>query len=151
MELSVKSYMESDPQTVSDDITVAEAVQLMYDGHNNGLIIVDDARRVVGILSTWDLIEYLVPDSLETDKHLASFEAPDTFIHRMREIAADPITNCMTSKVKTISVDASIMEAATLLSEFHLRQLPVIEVEHRLVGRITRTHMKHAMKDALTA
>ncbi|PJC38890.1 hypothetical protein CO044_02550, partial [Candidatus Peregrinibacteria bacterium CG_4_9_14_0_2_um_filter_38_9] len=114
-----------------------------------GIVIIDNENKVAGILSSWDLIQYLVPDYLEEDKHLASFETGDTFSTRIDELENDSIMNFASKKVHTIKKTHSIMEAAALLSEFHIRQLPVVDDENKLIGYLNRTDVKKAIGDVL--
>lgn len=135
--------------TLNKDSTFRDAVELMLKKHTNGIVIIDNENKVAGILSSWDLIQYLVPDYLEEDKHLASFETGDTFSTRIDELENDSIMNFASKKVHTIKKTHSIMEAAALLSEFHIRQLPVVDDENKLIGYLNRTDVKKAIGDVL--
>ncbi|HAZ28615.1 MAG TPA: hypothetical protein DCY48_02460 [Candidatus Magasanikbacteria bacterium] len=145
----VSDYMRDTVVTVDEHATFRDALETMIQHHTNGAVVVNQQKKVKGMLSSWDLIEYLVPDYLEKDKHLAAFESADVFMKRIVEIQNDPITKFVTSHVHSIHAKASIMEAATLLSEFKIRQLPVINNEGTLIGYINRTDIKHAMGDVL--
>lgn len=146
---TVANYMRQDVATLQATATLRDAVATMIQHNTNGLVVVDDDRRVTGILSSWDVIQHIVPNYLEEDKHLASFEAGDVFAQRIREVANDPITKFMTAKVKTVNQKDTLMEAAALLSEFRIRQLPVVDDDGRLVGYINRTDIKRAVGDVL--
>ncbi|MDP2642350.1 MAG: CBS domain-containing protein [Candidatus Peregrinibacteria bacterium] len=145
----VSNYMNPKVVTLPQDATFKDAAKLMLGKHTNGIVIVDNENKVAGILSSWDLIQYLVPDYLEEDKHLASFEAGDTFSTRIDELANDPIMNFASKKVHTIKQTHSMMEASTLLSEFHIRQLPVVDDDDKLIGYLNRTDVKKAIGDVL--
>jgi len=146
----VSTYMSSNPVTINIDSTLQDAVKLLIKKNTNGAVIIDDNKKVVGILSSWDIIQYIVPNYLEEDKHLASFEAEDTFNKRILELANDPITNFATTKqVHLIKPTHSLMEAAALLSEFHIRQLPVVNDNGILIGYLNRTDIKKAIGEVL--
>ncbi|PIZ76317.1 hypothetical protein COY05_01600 [Candidatus Peregrinibacteria bacterium CG_4_10_14_0_2_um_filter_38_24] len=145
----VSNYMNPKAITLNKDSTFRDAVELMLKKHTNGIVIIDNENKVAGILSSWDLIQYLVPDYLEEDKHLASFETGDTFSTRIDELENDSIMNFASKKVHTIKKTHSIMEAAALLSEFHIRQLPVVDDENKLIGYLNRTDVKKAIGDVL--
>lgn len=145
----VSGYMQPKAVTLAPEATFREAAELMVRTKTNGLVVVDAENKVVGILSSWDLIQYVVPDYLEEDKHLAAFESGDLFASRIQELQNDPISKFMSTSVHTCNSDASLMEAATLLSEFHIRQLPVVDEAGVLVGYINRTDIKKAMGDVL--
>lgn len=146
----MKDYMRASVVSVLSDTTIREAVTIMTKKKTNGLVVVDDAHRVVGMLSSWDIIQFIVPDYLEEDKHLASFESGDVFAERICALAERPISDCMTAKkIHTIKKDKTLMEAITLLSEFHIRQLPVVDEDGVLVGYLNRTDVKLAISDVL--
>lgn len=121
----------------------------MLKHHTNGLVAVDAEQKVAGILSSWDIIEYIVPDYLEEEGHLSSFESGDVLFERARELAEHPVSRFMTKKVHCVKSTDKLMEAATLLSEFRIRQLPVVDDDGKLVGYINRTDIKRAIGDAL--
>ncbi|OGY82371.1 MAG: hypothetical protein A3F54_02310 [Candidatus Kerfeldbacteria bacterium RIFCSPHIGHO2_12_FULL_48_17] len=135
--------------TVTKDATFADAAKAMIDNKTNGAVVVDDNKKVVGILSSWDLIQYVVPDYLEADKHLAAFESADVFAKRVHAVKDAPISKFMSKHVHSTKPEDSIMEAATLLSEFRIRQLPVVDDAGVLVGYINRTDIKRAIGEVL--
>ncbi|PIZ95687.1 MAG: hypothetical protein COX80_03835 [Candidatus Magasanikbacteria bacterium CG_4_10_14_0_2_um_filter_33_14] len=145
----VRNNMQNVVTSVNINATFSEALQKMVDGRTNGLVVVDDENYVKGILSSIDLISYLVPDYLEEDKHLAAFEVAEEFTTRIKEIENEPITKFMTKDVHTIKEDRTLMEAATILSEFKIRQIPVVNEEEKLVGYINRTDIKKAIAHVL--
>ena len=145
----VKDYMQKQVATIGKDATFKQAVEKMTHAKTNGLVVTNGKNEIIGILSSWDIIQHIIPDYLEEDKHLASFESPDIFEKRIREVSNDLITKFMTMKVVTVNQNDSVMEAATLLSEFRIRQLPVVNDDKKLVGYINRTDIKKAVGEAL--
>ena len=141
--------MRAVPATVRAEMTMKEAVRLMVQFKANGLIVVDELNKVVGILSSWDVIQLIVPDYLEDDKHLAAFEAESTFDDRISQMADTKVGEFMTKEVHSVTADNSLMQAATVLSEFHIRQLPVVDENGVLVGYLNRTDMKIAIARVL--
>jgi len=146
---TVADYMRTPAVTATPNTTFQEAVDIMVRENINSLVIVDEKNKVIGILSSWDLVEYVVPDYLEEDKHLAAFESSDTFKLRTRQIASDPIGKFITKRVHTITADSSIMETATTLSEYHVRQMPVVDEKGYPIGYINCADIKRAIYDVL--
>lgn len=135
--------------TISKASTMREAVAKMIDTKTNGLVVVNNEQQVIGILSSWDVISYIVPDYLEQDKHLASFEAESLFATRVQELADHQVEQFMTKHVHTVKPTHSLMEAATLLAEHRIRQLPVVDDNGILTGYISRTNIKHGIGGVL--
>lgn len=145
----VSDYMQTKALTLSPDTSLKEAIRMMIESKTNGAVVVGENNKVVGILSSWDIIQYIVPEYLEQDMHLATFESGDIFAIRTLDLQNDPISKFMSTSLHTCKADHSIMEAATLLSEFHIRQLPVVDDNETLVGYINRTDIKRAVGNVL--
>ena len=144
---SVSEYMKKDVVTISSSATLKDALKLLIKKNTNGCVVVDKNNQVVGILSSWDIIQYIVPH-FETDK-LGSSEADEFLIKQVKELSTHPIAKCITTKIQTVYQQTSIMEASALLSEFRIRQLPVVNTKKELIGYINRTNIKRAFGDIL--
>lgn len=147
--LRVSDIMREVPATIAPDASLRDAVRAMIEKKTNGLIVVQDDRSIAGIISSWDIIELIVPDYLEDDKHLAAFEAGDTFADRIKELAETKVEDFMTKEVRSVNPDDSVMQAATILSEAKIRQLPVVDSDGKLVAYLNRTDMKLAIAKVL--
>ncbi len=145
----VSDYMRSPVITIRPESTFREAIELMLKEKTNGLVVTDDAQTLVGILSSWDIIEYIVPDYLEEDKHLAAFEDGAVFVKRIRELENEPVSKFMTDSVHAVKSTSTIMEAAATLSEHGIRQLPVTDEDNRVIGYLNRTDIKKIIGEVL--
>lgn len=148
---SVANYMLSGVVTIDQDATLRAAIGKLLETKTNSLVVVDAAGRVVGMLSTIDVVKYVVPDYLEEDRHLAAFEAGDVFVQRVKEIADQPVKKSMSSNVHTIQPSHTLIEAAALLSEHRINQLPVVDDAGKAIGYIGRTNIKQAIHDVLAS
>lgn len=144
---TVAEYMQTGVVSIPHTATLREAVELMLKTDTNSLVVVDEHSKVVGMLSTIDIIHYVVPDYLEEDKHLAAFESRDVFAERVQEIGSQPVTKSMSASVHTIQSSHTLIEASTLLAEHRINQLPVVDADGKLVGYIGRTNVKKAIGD----
>lgn len=145
----ISEFMNANVITILKNATLKQAVEAMIKNKTNGLVVIDESNKVAGILSSWDIIQHIVPDYLEEDMHLASFESGDVLIKRTLEAVDDPITKFMTSNVHVVKPHETLMEAAAILSEFKIRQLPVVDDSGVLVGYLNRTDIKEAIGDIL--
>lgn len=145
----VSEYMRSPVITIRPEATFREAIELMLQEKTNGLVVTDEQDTLVGILSSWDIIEYIVPDYLESDKHLAPFEDGSVFAKRIHELADEPVATFMTDAVHAVKPDSTIMEAAATLSEHHIRQLPVVDEQNKVIGYLNRTDIKKIIGEVL--
>ena len=101
-----------DPVTIKKGSTVADALSMMKELHIGGIPVVDDDRKLVGIVTNRDL-------RFESD------------VNR-------PVDEVMTSEgLVTTSQTTDLEEAAKILQEHKIEKLPVVDNDGRLVGLVT--------------
>jgi CBS domain-containing protein len=116
MEALVDSIMRKKPETVDPDVTVMTAASLIAKRSEQCLIVARD-DLVVGIVTSTDMIEKVI-----------AFGANPKEVY-VRDIMSTPVI--------TVNVTASIKEAATVMSDYGVRKLPVIDESGALAGVIT--------------
>jgi CBS domain-containing protein len=148
--LPVRQVMETSITTVSLDTPVPVVVDLLLAAPFRALPVVDTQFRLHGIISSGDLINAgllpmrrgLVRTALELDSLTAeAIEAPLEQARQSTRTAQD----IMNRQVRTVGPDLPIREAARLMLETGLRRLPVVEVDGRLVGMLTRADLLQAI------
>ena len=127
---TVAQVLQAKPQhaihTIAPDETVLKAISLMAD-KGIGALVVTHEDKVVGILSERDYT-----------RKIALMERT-SFNTTVNEI--------MTAKVLTITRTATVEDCLELMTDKHLRHLPVVENE-RLIGLISIGDLvKAAMED----
>lgn len=141
----VADYMQQPAITIATTATLREVVALMITKKTNGVMVLDGMDRVVGIVSNWDVIQHVSP-TYDEEK---GGQSDEVFIEHIKAVADDLVTKIMTSRVQTIKPTDSILEANLLLSEFRIRQLPVVDKNENLVGYINRTDIKNIVGEIL--
>jgi CBS domain-containing protein len=104
------------PLSVSPDDTVFSALELMAK-HNIGAVLVMDDRQLAGIFSERDYARKII---------LVGKSSKDTMV---REI--------MTEKVLYARPEQTIDEAMALMTEKHIRHLPVLDTDKRVIGMVS--------------
>jgi CBS domain-containing membrane protein len=125
-ELKVRDVMTADPTTLkrNDKLTLAEDIMTL--GRVRHLPVVDDDdQTVVGIVTQRDLFRDALAQALGYGKH-AQRKLLDTL----------SVKDVMATEVVTSSPDASLVEAAKILTERKIGCLPVVE-NGKLVGILT--------------
>ena len=101
-----------DPVTILRGSTVADALNMMKEYHIGGIPVVDDDRRLVGIVTNRDL--------------------------RFEQNPQRAIDEVMTSEnLITTNQPTNLEEAARILQQHKIEKLPVVDSEGRLVGLVT--------------
>lgn len=101
-----------DPVTIAADKTVGDALAMMEEYHIGGIPVVDESRKLVGIVTNRDL--------------------------RFEKDSARPISQVMTSEnLITTDTSTDLDQASEILQRHKIEKLPVVDAEGRLIGLVT--------------
>ncbi len=107
-----ESGMILDPITLREDANLGDAQQIMREFKIGGIPVVDKNRKLVGILTNRDL--------------------------RFQRDLGRPVTEIMTTKnLITASEGLSLDDAESILQEYKIEKLPIVDENYRLTGLIT--------------
>lgn len=131
--MKVAELMRTDVKTVDRDATVADAISALADVHVSALPVTNGHGRLVGVLSTTDILCAL----------------SETTEPEMRERLFDetPVRDLMTARSRVIAPDADILEAARAMLSLDVHRL-FVEDEGQLVGVISQTDIVAAVATA---
>ena len=132
--MRVKDWMTSNVITASGNCTLPEAYWLMIENEIRRLPVVDKGT-LVGMVTLEDL-RHTNPIGI------ARFDV----IHISGMLSKLPIRQLMTKDPKTISLSASLIDAARLMLKHKISALPVIDGDE-LVGIITESTIFRAFTE----
>lgn len=139
-ELRVGEVMETDWPTLGPESTVEEAIRLFAEARVSGAPVVE-GDRLVGIITEGDLIfqdaEIKAPGFLDILGGIVPLGNTEEYREEVLKSAGVTVGEVMTDDPITVSPDATLVEAATVMAERRKKILPVVEDE-RLAGVITR-------------
>ena len=148
----VRDIMDPDPVTVQETEGVEQVWRLMKEHEVNGLPVVNDGGRCVGIVTEADLViadeegDLHIPHYIELFGGLVFLEPLREFERKLRKAAATTVEELMTADPVTIEPDATVKRAARMIAERHHNRLPVVE-HGRLVGLVTRVDVLAALAE----
>jgi CBS domain-containing protein len=125
--LAVRDVMLHGVTSVAPSTSVREAVELMVRGSIRSLPVVGEKQEVLGIVSERDVMRGLMPQIPRAGQDSGVTAIPDTM--RVKDI--------MSRSVLCISEDLGLEEAASMMINKDVEQLPVTS-EGRLTGFLTR-------------
>lgn len=130
--------MTREVATVAPDTTVNKVVEAMMNRHISAVPVVDEAGRVVGIVSEGDLVRR---QELGTDKHpswwLRLIRAPEDRARDYLKSHGVYARDVMTKEVATVSEDTELSDVADLLETKQIKRVPVLQ-DGKLVGIVSR-------------
>jgi len=135
--LKAKDIMKKDLVTVLPDTHVTEAAKMLLEKHINGLPVVDENGRLVGILCQSDLVAQQMrmpmPSVINLLDGLIPIGSPASLEKEVRKIAANKVSEAMSTNPVSVNPETSLEEIATLMVSKNFHTLPVLEHE-KLVG-----------------
>ena len=124
--ITVREYMTANLVTFTPDMEILRAISALVEKRISGATVVDERGNVVGMLSEQDCMKVALHAGYYGD-------------HGGR------VSEFMSTEVKTIDVDTSILELAELFLKSPYRRYPVMD-DNRLVGQISRRDVLRAME-----
>jgi CBS domain-containing protein len=128
-QLDLGHFMLRHPVSIDPDANLLDAMHLILANKVSGLCVVDEGRRLVGVLSELDCLRGVLD---------ATYNA--TAIGRVRDVMTSG--NLVVARVGDDIVDV----AQAMLGDRHRRR-PVVDEEGRLVGQITARQILRAVKE----
>ena len=152
-DLRVRDIMDPDPVTVTPETKVEDVIQTLREAELPGVPVVNAGGRCVGIVTEADLVigdeegDLHLPHYLQIFGGLVPIEPLRRFEERLQKALAGDAEDMMTPDPTTIEPDATVHDAARLISESEHNRLPVVE-HGRLVGVVTRVDVLGALARA---
>jgi CBS domain-containing protein len=115
--MSVGRICQREVYFADPDETVLAAAQRMRDRNVGTLVVLNQTRKPLGLLTDRDLVTKVV----------AQKRAP----------AETAVAEVMTTDLKTVSEETSIEEALSLMRAGSFRRLPVVDIDGGLVGLLS--------------
>jgi len=106
-----ESYVVDNPITLKASDTVGDVKRIVEETYTGGIVILDEVGKVVGIVTTRDLL----------------FEENG---HRL-------LSEVMTREVITAPADTTLKQAEKILHEHRIEKLPLVDADGHLAGLIT--------------
>jgi CBS domain-containing protein len=134
MKARVGSVMTARPVVAAETTGFKEIARLLAEHRISALPVVDDAGRLVGVVSEADLLLKEALGLRENHHIVGSNRARREHAKAGALLARD----LMTSPAVTIGPDAPIVEAARVMHDRAVKRLPVVDEDRRVVGIVTR-------------
>ncbi len=137
--IKVKDIMTTDVLSVSPETEIVQAAKLLLENRINGLPVVDDSGKLVGIICQSDLIaqqkRFPLPSLFTVLDGFIPFGSLKQLEKEVSKIAAVTVAEAMTTSPVTVTPDSGIEEAVSLIIDNHFHTVPVVE-NNRMVGVI---------------
>lgn len=145
---TVGQIMMTNVPTVRAGASLAQVVDLLVGNARRRVVVVDDDRRVAGIITDGDLLQRAteterpgIVQSLTRRKPVGQTGS----LHLQQRTAAD----VMTPNPICVQASTPLLSALQLLLAHHIKRLPVVDAQGRLVGLLGRAGVLQVLARSL--
>jgi CBS-domain-containing membrane protein len=132
IEQVVATHMTRDVKTVTRSLTLRELGDL-FEGEDFNTYPVAESGQVVGVVSKFD--------------HLACFVfTPVHMMPRYDDLMSRRVADIMTSDFIYVGTDTRLTRVLQLMVDHRIRSMPVIDMDQRLAGIISREDVMRALR-----
>jgi CBS domain-containing protein len=130
MGTKIAEVMTQRPRAVTARMTVREAARLMDEEDVGSLPVVDEAERVIGIVTDRDVAVRVVGRGLDADETV--------------------VGDVASQEVAVLTPDHDLDDALQLMAREQVRRVPIVQRENQLVGILAQADVAHAGKEKAT-
>jgi len=160
--MQARDLMTADVKTVAPDDDVADVFKRFARYPFSGFPVVDEDRRVVGVVTESDLVDLFEPDDETLWIPIGLPPFVDTLTYQVKPPWADldlgvdlirnadkPISDVMSTGVATVTPETDVETVLDLLAgdDPNINRVPVVDDDDRLVGIIARQDVVRAFRD----
>jgi CBS domain-containing protein len=144
--MKARDVMVSPVITTKPSTSVKEVAQILLTNRISAVPVIDDAGKLVGIVSEGDLMRRA---DLGTARHrswwlAALFAEEEALAAEYVKQHSKKVSDVMTKRVVTASSDAPLGEIAGLLERHSIKRVPIVE-NGALVGIVSRANLIQAL------
>ena len=149
MNKSVADVMTSDPIVVKPQTPLQDAIKILAEKKLSGLPVVDDAGKLVGIISETDLMWQ--ETGIEPPPYIMFLDSviylqnPARYNKEIHKALGQTVGDVMNDKPISISPERSVRAAARIMHDKKVRRLPVVDSEAKILGIITQSDVIRMM------
>ena len=143
-EVMTRELIMVEPQT-----PIKEAIKLIAQHRISGLPVVDEAGKLVGIISETDLLWQETgiepPVYIMFLDSVIYLENPTRYDRELHKALGQTVGDVMSDEPSTVKPDQPLRKAARLMQEKSIRRLPVVDDSGKVIGILTPGDIVRAM------
>ncbi len=132
----IADYMTADPLTITADTLIPEARRLLDDNHFRHLPVVDEEKKLIGVVTDRD-VRSAYPPSIVDDK---------TYRKIFETVAAAPVSLIMSTNCSCVSIEATLDDALLVFDRDKVGALPVVTEDDVVIGIFSMRDLTAAYK-----
>lgn len=126
----IGDYMTKKLITFKPDTEIMAVIDSLLKNRITGAPVLNDNGEVVGLIDDKDCLHVLMSSA-----------------YNNQPVARDTVSDYMSNVMKSISVDADLLDAASVFTSTPYKRLIVVDKAGKLVGQISRRDVLRAIKE----
>jgi acetoin utilization protein AcuB len=132
----IADYMTADPLTITADTLIVEARRLLDDNHFRHLPVVDENKRLIGVVTDRDLRSAYPSTILDDEARERAFA----------ELETTTVNQIMSTNCSCVSIEASLDDALLVFDRDKVGALPVVTEDDVVIGIFSMRDLTAAYK-----
>jgi len=138
----VADIMTTKSVTIGPQATVQELADLLRANHVSGVPVVDDAGKLLGVVTESDLVaqdaDLHFPNYIQFFDGLIYLESIKKFEERLNKAVGATVADIMSDHAYSVHKDDAMSVVATIMNKKKINLVPVVDDDYKLVGVVTR-------------
>ncbi|MEW6170681.1 MAG: CBS domain-containing protein [Candidatus Omnitrophota bacterium] len=142
--MKVKDIMAENIKSISGEISVKEAMDLLFKHKISGLPVLDKKGLLIGMFTEKDILKTVLPGYVEQVGKFIYDEDPKIVKKKMQNLGKIKVKEIMRKDVITVSSDTALGEVARLMLTQKVRRVPVVDKDKKVIGIVAREDIVRA-------
>lgn len=130
-----REIMTSEVISITQEAPLDDAMKLLTEHHISGMPVVDDEKKVIGVIAEADIIE------IYTGKRRTGLL---DILHRKRGNIPSCVKEVMTAPPVTVTATTPVYEIADIFTQKRINRVPVVDEQNTLIGIVARADVVKA-------
>ncbi|MCA9362494.1 CBS domain-containing protein [Candidatus Kaiserbacteria bacterium] len=130
---------------VSETDTFADALHAMITQHTNTVLVTDENGELSGEVTVADLLDAVVPDTLDGSAVIDHFSTDDAFIASIDVVRDLPVSEFMSFDYSPLTLKDNLMSIVATAIAHERARIPVVDDENHPIGIISRQGLKQIL------
>jgi CBS domain-containing protein len=155
MQLTARDVMTTRVHTLKPEQTVADAVRIFREASEEegrkvfGMIVTDDANRLIGMLSMYDILLFIRPKHIHVWGTMDDIDISGLMSNACDRARSILVGDIMSTDVISVTPDTHLMLLLDLMINKHIRRIPVLENDN-ILGIVYISDLFYNLLDKLS-
>ena len=133
--VTARELMTPEFHTVGQDVPITEAIQRFESAREEeqrrvfGMMVTDDAGKLVGIISMYDILLFIRPKHIHLWETMRDIDISGIMESVCAQAKSVRVGDIMSTDVISVTPDTHLMAVLNLMIRKHVRRLPVVNGE----------------------